>query len=145
MAIEEHQFLIMKTRQLIFLILMVCAGCGRSGIEQKIVGRWELRDANTKPGELIYEFGQDGHWSSKQVLPRLTSSTTGAWKLEGRSLVMTPQGRSLVVDGQSKNTAPLTGPERDEIVSLNGSVLVLKMSEKDGPERVATFHRVPGN
>jgi hypothetical protein len=122
------------------LLACMLAGCGKPSIEQQILGTWENAQL-----ALTWQFDKEGKWSSRQVLPRLNHSTTGSWKLEGRTVVITTEASTLIFDGKPKTSPLVAPPERDEIVTLDGTALVFKRSNKDGRDELVSFHRVRRN
>jgi hypothetical protein len=120
------------------LAAVIFGGCAKSSTEQQILGAWQNDELS-----LTYQFDKDGKWSSKQVLPKLNHSSSGRWQLQGHAIVITPETSELIFDGKPK-ASPVGPAERDEIVTLTSSTLVLKMGGKDGQEKVGSFHRVSG-
>ena len=124
---------------LMFLgLACMTTGCSKPSVGHQILGKWDSDDASLA---LSYRFDKGGKWSSQQILPRISHSSTGSWKLDGRAVVITTEGRTLTLDGKPKPPAPVGGPERDEIVTLDDSRLVLKVGSKDGRNELASFHR----
>jgi hypothetical protein len=119
----------------------IFAGCSKSPIEKQILGAWQY-DSKFR---LTYQFSKDGRWSSKQVLPKIEHSTTGSWKVEGRTIVITTETSTLIFDGKPRPSPEAGHTERSEIVTVDSSALVLKMKNRDGQEELAHFHRVRGD
>jgi hypothetical protein len=123
---------------IVALFALMLAGCSsKPATEQQILGTWESSDATLG---LTYQFDREGKCSVKINQPRVSHSTTGHWKLEGRTVVITPEATTYTFDGKPK-PAPVGPTEREEIVSLDSSALVLKMRSEDGQEHLAAFRR----